>query len=187
MDNTKIILKKKTRISLQKPWFSQEHYKMKKTRDKAYKLCKKYPTNIYFKEVFMSQKDKLCKEIQKSKKKYYSDKLDSNIQNPIKTWKIFREIIFGEENYTKPNNLRLLINDELVDDSEIVSDTLNSYFCNIVSDYSFSVNLTYSNTISSYEITNETEIMSIVDKLNLNKSAGIDSIPVKFIKNNKIN
>jgi hypothetical protein len=83
-----------------------------------------------------------------------------------------------------------------VDDSEIVSDTLNSYFCNIwselanhlpESDYSFPVNLTYSNTISSYEITNEKEIMSIVDELDLNKSAGIDSIPVKFIKNNKIN
>jgi hypothetical protein len=108
-------------------------------------------------------------------------------------WKYFRKLLFGVLNSNSEQKITLKVNNVLANDPIIIADTFNSYFCNIgnelasalpKTDYEFPVNLTYLSTISSYDLTNEEEIMSIINGLDSVKSAGLDSISVKFVKKN---
>ena len=68
----------------QKPWLTKEILKMIKTRDKIFARKKRQPNNINCKLLYNLFRNRVNREIKKSKKNYYVNYFDSNVNN-IKT------------------------------------------------------------------------------------------------------
>ena len=77
----------------QKPWISTKIVKMIKIKNKLFYRKKRQPNNENVKKLYKLFRNRVNRELIKSKKEYYSQYFDDNKKNSKKVWEGIRSII----------------------------------------------------------------------------------------------
>ena len=159
---------------------------MIKVRNKAFARKKRQPNNENCKRLYNLLRNRVNRELKKSKKQYYADYFASNINNTEKTWDGIREIVNLKKTHTKTS--QLIIGGKIIDDGQELATNINEFFVNVwpstentipkvpnISATKFLKNRNQINLVIAH-ISNE-EILDIISSLE-NKSTGSTSIPL---------
>ena len=136
-------------------------------------------------------RNRIIREIKKSKKNYYSNYFTENSNNIKQTWSGIREII-NLKNSVSQRISQLSINGAIIDNPSEMSTNFNNYFVNVGPDTESKIPVSqninpekFLNKRNQFEFifdpVIETEVLQIINNLD-NKSTGPYSIPIKLIK-----
>ena len=106
------------------PWINKNIIKMISHRKKD------DPTNHHLKRAYKLFRNRITREIKKSKKKYYKEYFENNISNMKKTWQGIKEII-NMNNKSGPQINQLNYKGKLVDNNKDIANNFNDFFTNI--------------------------------------------------------
>ena len=177
-------------IKLQnKPWLTPDILKMIKNRNKAFERKKRQPNNENCKRVYNELRNSVNREIKRSKKLYYANYFEENINNIKKTWQGIRKIVNLNKYSSKTSQLN--IGGKIIDDNHELATNFNKFFVNVepntektipnvpnISPSKYLKNRNQINFVIAH-ISNE-EILDIINALD-NKSSGPYSIPLKLL------
>lgn len=177
-----------------KPWANLKLQKLLKVKKKFDKLRKSFSSNEYFSAKFHELRKELKREVDKSKKKYYSSLYEENINNSKKTWQITREILSNKKIQLKSKDFELRINSKLTSDPLHVANEINKYFSTVGSQkcmnrppyecFEFNQRPAPKTLLTNFEPTDSEELKEIIMRLGSNKASGFDEIPTRFLKDN---
>ena len=174
-----------------KPWISSELIKMIKIKNKLFYRKKRQPNNIDIKRLYNIFRNRVNRELNKSKKEYYSNYFEDNKTNSKKVWEGIRSIINLKN--SKNNTIsQLKVNERLIDDPNEIAKSLNDFFVNVGPKTERSIphnpiinpeNYLTNKIQDDFLITciSKEEILDIINNLEL-KSTGPESIPVNLLK-----
>ena len=173
-----------------KPWISTEISKLIKVRNKIFARRKRQPNNTNNKRLNL-YRNRVNREIKKSKKKYYSEFFEINEMNIKKIWSGIREIV-NIRNNISPIITQLNINGKIIDNPNDVAKQLNNFFANVgpltessiprfanISPLKFLKQRNQLDFLLAH--VSRDEVLEIINTLG-NKSTGPASIPVKLLK-----
>ena len=174
-----------------KPWITADINKMIKIRNKFFKRKKRQPTNDDIKRVYNLFRNRVIREIKKSKKIYYSEYFETHNNNIKKTWSGIREIV-NLKNSDSQKISQLNINGVIIDNTKDIVTNFNNFFVNVGPSTDSSIprsdNITPDKFLKDRNLTefiishvSEDEIIKIINSLE-NKSTGPYSIPLKLLK-----
>ena len=174
-----------------KPWITQEISKMIKTKNKLFERKKRQPTNENVKLLYNIFRNRVNRELKKSKKSYYAAYFEEHSNNTKKTWEGIRSIV-NIKNSVNPKIVQLNINGSVIDEPKLVVNEINNFFVNVgpntekdvpkvpnILPENFLKNRNQFNFIIAH-IANE-EVLEIIKSLN-NKSSGPSSIPLDLLQ-----
>ena len=113
-----------------KPWISTEISKLIKVRNKIFARKKRQPNNTNNKRLYNLFRNRVNREIKKSKRKYYSEFFEINKMNIKKIRPGIREIVNIWSNIS-PKITQLNINGKIIDNPNDVANQLNNFFVNV--------------------------------------------------------
>ena len=172
-----------------KPWLSTEILKMIKIRNKIFARKKRQPKNVNCKRLYNLFRNRVNKEIKKSKKKYYADYFTEHVNNITKTWEGVKKIVNIKK--TSIRTTQLKIGGKIIDNDKEIATHFNKFFVNVgpntenmipkVPNLSPSKFLKNRNQIKFViaHVSNE-EMLDIINSLE-NKSTGPSSIPLRML------
>ena len=102
---------------------------MIKIRDKAYARKKRQPNIEKWKRLYNLFRNRVNREIKKSKKQYYADYFAENVRNIKKTWDGIRKIVNIKKKAVTSTQLN--IGRKIVDDDKEVAPNFNRFFVNV--------------------------------------------------------
>ena len=103
---------------------------MIKIKNKLFNHKKRQPNNANVKQLYNIFRNRVNRELIKSKKEYYSQYYVDNSKNSKKIWNGIRSII--NINKTKSNWISLInINDKLIVNPKTIVESLNDFFVNV--------------------------------------------------------
>ena len=175
----------------QKPWISTELKKMIKLKNKYFQRKKRQPNNVSLNRLYNLFRNKVNRELKKSKKNYYSQYFKENSNNTKKVWEGIKSII----NTKNPNSTainQLKVKNKIIDNPKDIAETINTFFTNIGPNTEINIprnpavkpekylrNRNQFNFLIAH-ISNE-EVLEIITRLE-NKSTGPQSIPINLLK-----
>ena len=112
-----------------KPWLNEEIAKLIKLRNKAHARKKRQPNNVNCKRFYNLLRNRVHREIKKSKKQYYADYFADNVNNIKKTWEGIRKIANIRKMSMKTTQLN--IGGRVIDDETVIAKAFNNYFANV--------------------------------------------------------
>ena len=181
MPNKKKILSLKR---IRSPWITNSLISIIEEKHRLLELTK---TDRSLLDGFKIFSNNVKRMIKRAKKKYYCDKFE-NLSRDIKaTWRVINSLIKPIKNR---NSLKLLIDDVLIDDPTILTNSFNDHFVSIAP--SLASNIPNVNTDpTSYIARNQNsfryftctyeEVTSIIRNLK-NKKGSLEEIPVTILK-----
>ncbi len=160
-------------------------------RDSFYKLKLKYPNNPIFAEKFIFHKNLLRNEIRRQKCDFYSNRINSNINNPKALWETINEVIYNKtplKSVIPP----IKFNNAKVSEPKHKANIFNEYFINVSSrnssppiSNSLIANRNYNHQpIIYFEPTTNEEVAETILSLDSNTAAGYDGVKSRFLKKN---
>ena len=174
-----------------KPWISSDIIKMIKIKNKLFYRKKRQPNNENIKKLYNIFRNRVNRELYKSKKEYYSKYFEENNKNSKKVWEGIRSII--NISNSKNNSIsQLNVDKKVIDDPKEIVTALNDFFVNIGPNTEKTIPrnpilrpekyLKDKNQIEFLiaHISSE-EILDIINQLE-SKSTGPQSIPVNLLK-----
>ena len=164
---------------------------MIKIRNRLFQRKKRQPNNLNVKKLYNLFRNRINREIKKSKKDYYNQYFENNSNDIKKTWDGIRSII-----NTKGKNLnnitQLKVNEEVINNPKKIVEEINHFFVNVgpiteqtiprnplVNPVKYLKNRNQFNFLVT-NISNE-EVLNIIKNLE-DKSTGPQSIPIKLLK-----
>ena len=172
-----------------KPWITIDIQKMIKIRNKVFARKKRQPNNENCKRLYNLLRNRVNREIKKSKKQYYTEFFEGNLNNIKKTWEGIRKIVNIKKMSSKTSQLN--IGGKVIDDDKELANKFNDFFVNVgpntensipkvptIFPSSFLKNRNQINFVIAH-VSNE-EILDIINSLE-NKSTGPSSIPLKLL------
>ena len=146
-------------------------------------------TNLFLK--FKMYRNTISNLLKLSKKNYYSEYFNTNINNIKNTWKGIKEIInIKPSQKHQPTSLN--INNELITDKISIANSFNDFFSTIASklsdkivptNISFDAYLNNPNPNSFFvQAVTEDEVSNYINSLETGKSNGPNSIPTNLLK-----
>jgi hypothetical protein len=174
------------------PWLTEGLKSSIKRKHALHTAYLKHPTKEK-KSIYTKFKNKLTQIMRRTEREHYQSELTASKSNMRKSWEIIKQII--NKNSKKSVKLpKILINGNLCEDSQIISETFNNFFTNIGPILDKKIPQTATQPLSfmqsNYSInmflnpTTEQEINKIIDKLK-NCSVGWDNLPAIIFKENK--
>ena len=176
------------------PWFNNKLSKETKKRDRLLRDHLKYPFSPKLRLAYQKQRNYVTSLLRDTKATYY-DNLISGISDSKQLWNTINTAI-GRKNAINPktglSSLQLDESSPPITNSFGIAEALNSYFTSIGP--SLAAKLSYEpfeseitskiKPDSSFQLSevDESVIYNELAKLNVNKAAGPDEIPAKFIK-----
>ena len=151
------------------------------------------PTYHHLERAYKLFRNRITREIKKSKKKYYKEYFENNISNMKKTWQGIKEII-NMNNKSGPQINQLNYKGKFVDNNKDIANNFNDFFTNIgpILDNEIPVSQRPNGSIvylppripHSFLIspTNPDEINDLINSLDDTKSCGPCSVPTKMLK-----
>jgi len=184
-----IIRKKINTKTASKPWLTPAILNSIKTKNTLYHKFIR-TRNPLDKEASRIFSNKLYRLIKLAERRYYANELQLAQYNMRNTWKILKDIITHDNTTQFPSEFVDGIT--VVLDNKDIANGFNNYFVNVGHTLASKIPLT-NTSYSSYlgDVVNsnfyltpivEKEILEVVNKLNNNKSAGLDNISPKVIK-----
>ena len=114
----------------QKPWITTELRKMIRIKNKLFNRKKRQKNNIEIARLYNLFRNRVVREMKKSKKKYFSDYFKQNSNDIKKQWDGIRSIINSRSN--KNSNINeLKISNKVVHESKEIANELNKFFSNV--------------------------------------------------------
>ena len=175
----------------QKPWITTELMKMIKIKNKLFNRKKRQPDNVNVKLLYNIFRNRVNRELKKSKKNHYIKYLEDNNNNSKKIWDGIKSII----NIKNPKGTsidQLKANNKLIDNPKEIAETVNNFFVNIgpntekeiphnpvTKPVNYLINRNQQNFIIT-DISNK-EVLDIINNLE-NKCSGPQSIPINLLK-----
>ena len=174
-----------------KPWITNEIKKMIKIRDRIFQRKKRKPNNEEIKRLYNLFRNRVIRELKKSKKNYYTQYFEENKTNIKKTWDGIRSII-NIKNSKQTTINQIKVKDRVINNHKEIAETLNNFFVNVgpntekeipknpkVKPEKYLKNRNQLNFLIAH-ISNE-EVLDIISQLEI-KSTGPQSIPIKLLK-----
>lgn len=189
---------KQSGVTFLKPWMTAELCKRQKHRNILYKKLKKTPNNIKLKRYYDSFSLKLKQDLQCQKNNYYTKLFDRNKYNTKKQWSTVNSILGQTNKKNNINSIKKMGNPEdVIFDSLDIANEFNKFFTTVVDGLVANMdpadivdNNEYSTIFPAIHIQNSFfflptcpyEISSVINKLNSNKSPGVDGVSSFAIK-----
>ena len=174
-----------------KPWITPELSKMIKIKNKLFERKKRQSSNENVKQLYNIFRNRVNRELKKSKKSFYSSYFEEHNNNIKKTWEGIRKIV-NTKNTINYSISQLNVNGKVVNDSKDIANCANNFFVNVgpetekkvpkvghISPEKFLKNRNQLNLIIAH--INEEEVLEIIKSLP-NKATGPASIPLKLLK-----
>lgn len=195
VDATKIINKQK--VKKIKPWMTDGLCLAVRNKEKMYKRLKRLSgSNGALQKDFSKFKKKVDKWIKEAKARYYSNVFDNKANNLKKQWQVINSLTGRTTHDTKIN---LEVNKSLIIDEKLISEHFNSYFVQIPHVLSSSIEKLEREQVNEYlnkfkknervltqsmflSPVSYDEVLSLINKLEVSKSAGDDNISSKVVK-----
>ena len=189
-------LKKLTKKELKlksKPWITPFIVRLITQRNKIFERKKRQPNNNNIKRLYNLFRNRVNRELKKSKKKYYTDYFEEHKNDIKKTWKGIKSIINTKNSNTSKIS-QLNIDGKIIDNPKDIALGLNNFFVNVGPNTEKNVpvipndkikpdkylrNLNQHTLVLAY--ISEEEVMDIIKNLNANRSTGPASIPTKLL------
>ncbi len=176
------------------PWITKGLIKSCKKKSTLYKkyLCEPTVGNKY---IFTVYRNKLKSLLRRAEKDYYTNKIVSCQYNLSSTWKIIRSLLNKSKAEPIPNTF--ISNGSTVVGNENVANAFNNYFINISSklasnipqsnkDFKSYFLRTFSNSFGLY-YTDQSELLSICNNLQVKNSTGHDNVSSTIVKKTMLN
>ena len=174
-----------------KPWITSQIKKMINIRNKLFKRKKRQPNNSNVKIVYNLFRNRIIRELKKSKKSYYSKYFEENNNNIKKTWSGIREIV-NLKNSDIHIITQLNINGVNLNNINDIVNNFNDFFVNVGSNIDLNIPVSdkikpeqflknKNETCFNISHVTEEEVLNIIKSLE-NKSSGPFSIPLKLLK-----
>ena len=103
---------------------------MIKLKNKYFQRKKRQPNNANLKRLYNLFRNRVNRELNKSKKTYYSQYFKDNSNNSKKVWEGIKSII----NTKNPNVTaitQLKVNEKIIDEPKEMAESMNTFFTNI--------------------------------------------------------
>ncbi len=173
------------------PWISKEILKLLKIRDRLFKRKKREPDNSTVVDAYKKMRNKVSRELRKSKDAYYKKYFESHSNDIKKTWEGIRKVI----NTGKPIGYgiaQLNIKGKIIDNPKDIAESANNFFVNVGPETEKKIpkagNITPTKFLRNRNVANliiahisEDEILKIINSLPL-KGTGPASIPLRLLK-----
>jgi len=185
----KKLTKKEIKIK-SKPWITANIRKLIDHRNKLFNRKKRQLNNSNIKTLYNLFRNRVNREVKKSKKEYFKIYFEENKSNIQKTWLGIKNIINTKSAFL-PKTSQLKINGQAIDNALDISNCFNNFFVNVgpatekeipavnISPESFLKDRNNFNFLLT--IVSNDEIMTIIKNLNSKKSSGPSSIPTKLL------
>ena len=174
-----------------KPWITPAIQNLMRVRDRLFERKKRQPGNDHVREVYNRARNRVSRQLEKSKKEHYESYFDEMNTNIKKTWEGIRKIVNVKKS-TKFSISHLNINGKIVEESIDIAKNFNNFFVNVgpetektvpkipnQSPNQFLKNRNQAEFIIAHISVEEvTDIIAALPK----KSVGPHSIPIKFLK-----
>ena len=174
-----------------KPWISTDLQKLIKVRDNLFARKKRQPENDHVRQIYNKARNRVTRELKRSKVEYHKKNFESLSMNIKKTWDAIRKIVNVKKS-THFSISQLNINGKITDNPNEITNKINSYFVNVgpqtekgvpkvpnITPDKFLKNRNQLNLIIAH-ISDE-EVLKIIESLP-NKSVGPASIPIRLLK-----
>ena len=174
-----------------KPWITPDIQKLIKVRDRLFARKKRQPSNDHVCGVYNLARNRVTREIDKSKKVHYDSYFEEHNSNLKKTWEGIRSIVNVKKS-TKLSISHLTINGKIVDQSLDIANSFNNFFVNVgpetektVPKVPYTTPEQFLRNRNQFDFIvahiSEEEIVDIIAALKL-KATGHASIPTRFLK-----
>ena len=150
---------------------------------------KRKPENDNCKGLYNLLRNRVNREIKKSKKKYYADYFNDHVKDIKKTWEGIKKIVNLKKNSNRTTQLNL--GGKIIDNDKEIATNFNNFFANVgvnterlipkvpnITPSKFLRNRNQLNFVIAH-VSNE-EIIEFIRSLK-NKSSGPSSIPLKML------
>ena len=189
-------LKKLTKKELKlksKPWITHTIVRLITLRNKIFERKKRQPNNNNIKRLYNLFRNRVNRELKKSKKKYYTNYFEEHKNDIKKTWNGIKSII-NTKNTISSKISQLNVGGKIIDNPKGIALGLNNFFANVgpnterdipvipngrIPPEHFLKNRNQETFIITH-ISNE-EVIDIIKDLNVNRSTGPFSIPTKLL------
>ena len=102
---------------------------MIKIRNKIFARKKRQPKNVNCKRLYNLFRNRVNKDIKKSKKKYYADYFNEHVNNITKTWEGIKNIVNIKK--TSIRTTQLKIGGKIIDNDKEIATNFNKFFVNV--------------------------------------------------------
>ena len=110
-----------------KPWLNAEILKMIKIRNKVFNRKKRQPNNEICKRLYNLLRNRINRDLKKSKKQYYEQYFADNVNNIRKTWDGIKNIVNVRKNSDRTSQLN--VGGKIIDENKEVATNFNNFFC----------------------------------------------------------
>ena len=100
-------------------------------------------------EQYKNLRNTVTLKIKTAKQEMYKIKLDEGKDDPMSIWKLFREFGAGEKSGSTENILRVISNDEFINNDSEVANIFNSFFANVATKLKHKIKAPY--TVSDFQ------------------------------------
>ena len=87
-----------------KPWITPATQNLMRIRDRLFERKKRQPENDHVREVYNRARNRVCRQLEKSKKEHYESYFDEMNTNIKKTWEGIRKIVNVKKSTNNNNN-----------------------------------------------------------------------------------
>ena len=177
-----------------KPWITLSIQKSIKVKNK---LFKKYITlkNDELKNEahndYKNHRNLLSTVLKRSKQNYYNNFFSKNIKNLKKTWRGINEII-SDKNRNYSTIKSIIENGSTITDPKEIANSFNDYFTSVAENIQLKIRYSgkpfehflndMNDNIFFLMQTNSTEIIDVINSLQIDKAVGPNSIPTNILK-----
>ena len=174
-----------------KPWINPALAKMIRIKNKLFKRSKRQPSNESTMALYNRFRNRVDRELKRSKKSYYSNYFDKHSSNIKKTWQGIRSLV-NVKNKLNLGLTQLNINGKIIEESKDVANHINDFFVNVGPDLDKSIPTVNHTSATKYlrnriqtdfiiaHISND-EVLKLIQGLP-NKGTGPASIPLQMLK-----
>ena len=113
-----------------KPWITPDLSRIINTKNKLFERKKRQPTNVNVKLLYNIFRNRVNRELKKSKKSYYASYFEEHNNNIKKIWEGIRSIV-NIKNSANPHIAQLNINGRIIDVPKQVANEVNRFFVNV--------------------------------------------------------
>ena len=173
-----------------KPWITTDIVKRIKYRDKLFERKKRQPNNEEIKRLYNLFRNRVSRDIKKSKKSHYSNYFNEHKDNIQKIWQGIRSIVNTKSNSKGLSQLD--VNGSIINDPKKIANHVNNFFVNVGPDLDKSIPRINHVSPSNYlknrvqlnfliaHVSND-DVIKIIQSLP-SKGTGPTSIPLRMLK-----
>ena len=174
-----------------KPWINSDLAKMIKIKNKLFERKKRQPFNEDIKNLYNRFRNRVDRELKKSKKSHYTEYFNKHSNNIRKTWQGIRSIVNVKSNLSQGLS-QLQINGKIIAEPKSVANHINDFFVNVGPELDNNIpkinHITANNYLKDRQQVNliiahisNDEILELIQSLP-NKGSVPSSIPLKMLK-----